>query len=99
MDGSDVTSIVGELDAQEMLDNAGLGPTQVAIGDLFAVGCYFVQVGRKELGHKLCHTALSACYVEESVIHRVLSYIDDHDEELADFLRPHLEVPSMLFEE
>ena len=56
MHNNEIKSIIGELDLhrlQKKLDGAGYGPVPVALGDLFACGCYFIQQGKTELGLKL----------------------------------------------
>ncbi|WP_366921791.1 hypothetical protein MFMK1_002207 [Metallumcola ferriviriculae] len=71
----------------------------VAIGDLFACGCYFVQQGKRELGYKLCYTALSVYKIDSGLIERIINLIEGEEYEIAQLLNPHVEVPGWLFNE
>lgn len=100
MKPKEITRIIGELDLHRLhksLDEAGYGPIPVVIGDLFATGCYFIKVGKGDLGRKLCYSALRAYGVDEPLVQRVLSHVEDHPEGMAALLNPHVEVPSLLF--
>ncbi|MDD3927093.1 MAG: hypothetical protein PHT33_10610 [bacterium] len=100
MNRSEIRRIIGDLDIRRLrkpLEEAGFGPVPVVVGDLFATGCYFVKLGKKTLGHKLCYTALRAYSIEEDLIRRILSGVDEHPEEMTTLLNPHLEVPDWLF--
>lgn len=96
----DIRSILGDLDLrrlQKTLQQEGFGPIPVAIGDLFAVGCYFVHEGRREVGFKLCRTALRAYDLEESLEQRILRSIEGDEKEMSGLLNPHVELPGRLF--
>ena len=102
MSNEEIERIIGELDLhrlQRQLAGIGYGPMPVAIGDLFACGCYFIHQGRKTLGDKLCRTALSAYRVDPSLIERILRQVEGKELELATLLNPHLELPGWLFDE
>ena len=95
-----IKQIIGELDLyrlQKQLGEISYGPLPVAVGDLFACGCYFIQQGKRELGRKLCRTALSVYEIDPSLINRILDLIEGEEYEVAQLLNPHLEVPDWLF--
>lgn len=101
MHNDEIKKIVGELDLhrlQKKLDGAGYGPVPVALGDLFACGCYFIQQGKTELGFKLCRTALSVYGIEAGAIERIMSRIEGSEAEFSLLLNPHLEIPGWLFD-
>lgn len=96
----EIKRIIGELDLyrlQKDLIQAGYGPVPVVIGDLFAVGCYFINLGKKNLGHKLCQTALAAYNIDIDLINRIVKRIEGDEEEMANLLNPHCEIPGWLF--
>lgn len=82
---------------QRDLIQAGFGPVPVVIGDLFAVGCYFIKEGKRDLGYKLCRTALSAYNIDMDLMDRILNRIENNEQEMAHLLNPHCEVPGWLF--
>ncbi len=101
MKNDEIKQIIGELDLyrlQKKLVRAGFGPLPVAIGDLFACGCYFIWKGEKNLGHKLCRTALSAYEIDPILCERIISRIEGGEAEIALLLNPHMEVPGWLFD-
>lgn len=101
MHHNEIKKIVGELDlhrVQKKLASAGYGPVPVALGDLFACGCYFIQQGKTELGFKLCRTALLAYGVESGAIERIMSRIEGSEAKFSLLLNPHLEIPGWLFD-
>ncbi|NSW92573.1 MAG: hypothetical protein HPY74_18280 [Firmicutes bacterium] len=98
----EVKRIIGELDIHKLeknLDQTEYGPVPVAIGDLFAVGCYFIHAGKEILGQKLCHTALAAYNIDRALVDKIIESIDDNEHEMANLLNPHCEIPSWLFED
>lgn len=102
MANDEIKRIIGELDLyriQRDLIQAGYGPIPVAIGDLFAAGCYFIKEGKRALGYKLCRTALSAYDVDIALMDRILEQIEGNEQEMAGLLNPHCEVPSWLFDD
>ena len=97
----EIKRLVGEIDLyrlQKKMTQEGYGPVPVAIGDLFAAGCYFIKEGNKALGEKFCYTALSAYAIDHAVIRRIMAYIEGSEQEMATLLNPHVEVPHYLFE-
>ena len=102
MNGEEIERIIGELDLyrlQRQLAGAGYGPVPVAIGDLFACGCYFISRGQKTLGDKICHTALSAYQIDPTLIQRILRRVEGKESEFAALLSPHVELPGWLFDD
>lgn len=102
MNRDEMIGLIGELDVhrlQKRIDQVGYGPIPVALGDLFAAGCYFFKKGKPDLGQKLCSTALQAYGLDTSIVHRILRYVEENAEEMADLLNPHIEVPGWLFDE
>lgn len=98
MSNEDIRKIIGELDLYRLQKKMeGYGPIPVTIGDLFACGCYFVLQGKKNLGYKLCRTALSAYEIAPDLIERILNHIEGDEQEIAQLLNPHVEVPGWLF--
>ena len=100
MKKEEIKKILGDLDLhrfQKQLGKTEYGPLPVAIGDLFACGCYFIKQGKKVLGFKLCATALSAYDIESNLIQRILSLIEGEEYEIAELLNPHMEIPVWLF--
>lgn len=98
----EIKKIIGELDLyrlQKDLIQAGYGPVPVVIGDLFAVGCYFIRLGKKNLGHKLCQTALAAYDIDMALIDRIIKRVEGGEEEMANLLNPHCEIPGWLFDD
>jgi hypothetical protein len=98
----EIKRIIGELDLyrlQKDLIQAGYGPVPVVIGDLFAVGCYFIHLGKKALGHKLCQTALAAYDIDRALMNRITKRVEDSEVEMANLLNPHCEVPGWLFDD
>ena len=101
VNNEEIKKIIGELDLHRLrkqLIKAGYGSLQVSIGDLFACGCYFIKQGKKELGQKLCRTALIAYQIDHSLISRILNIIEGEEYELSQLLNPHVEVPDWLFD-
>ncbi len=100
MKNKEIIQILGELDLyrfQKQLGETEYGPVPVAIGDLFACGCYFIQQGKRELGFKLCRTALSVYEIDSNLIERILNLIEGEEYEIAQLLNPHIEIPHWLF--
>jgi hypothetical protein len=100
MKNDELKQILGELDLyrfQKQLGEKEYGPVPVAIGDLFACGCYFIQQGKKELGFKLCRTALLVYEIDSTLIDRILKVIEGEEYEIAQLLNPHVEIPDWLF--
>ncbi len=100
MKNEDLKKIFGELDLyrfQKQLGEREYGPVPVAIGDLFACGCYFIQQRKRELGFKLCRTALSVYELDSNLIDRILKLIEGEEYEIAQLLNPHVEIPGWLF--
>jgi hypothetical protein len=98
----EIKKIIGELDEyrlQKDLIQAGYGPVPVVIGDLFAVGCYFIHLGKKTLGHKLCQTALAAYDIDITLMNRIIERVESNEEEMANLLNPHCEIPGWLFDD
>lgn len=96
-----IKKIIGGLDIHRLekdLVQAGYGPVPVAIGDLFAVGCYFIHTGKGTLGRKLCYTALAAYDIDKALVERIIESIDRNEQEMANLLNPHCEIPAWLFE-
>jgi len=96
----EIKRLVGELDLhrlQKIVTQKGYGPVPVALGDLFAAGCYFIKQGNKTLGEKFCYTALSAYNVDHGVIRRIIDHLEGSEQEMAVLLNPHVEVPHGLF--
>lgn len=100
MSKEEIKKIIGELDLHRLRKQLGkteYGPLPVSIGDLFACGCYFIKQGKKELGQKLCRTALLAYEIDHILISRILNMIEGEEYELSQLLNPHVEVPDWLF--
>ncbi len=96
----EIKRLVGELDLyhlQKKMKQEGYGPVPVALGDLFAVGCYFIKHGNKTVGEKFCYTALSVFNIDHGVIRRIIDHIEGSEQEMATLLNPHVEVPQELF--
>lgn len=101
MNNEEIKQILGELDLhrfQKQLGETEYGPVPVAIGDLFACGSYFIQQGKRELGFKLCRTALSVYDIDSNLIDRILNLIEGEEYQIAQLLNPHVEIPYWLFE-
>jgi hypothetical protein len=97
-----IKKIIGELNIHRLemdLVQAGYGPVPVAIGDLFAVGCYFIRKGKKTLGQKLCYTALVAYDIDKALVEKIMESIDSNEKDMANLLKPHCEIPAWLFED
>ena len=97
----EIKRLVGEIDLfrlQKKMTREGYGPVPVALGDLFAAGCYFIKQGNKVVGEKFCYTALAAYEIDHAVIRRVVAHIEGAEQEMATLLNPHFEVPHYLFE-
>jgi len=100
MANDEIKRIIGELDLyrlQKELAQAGYGPVPVVIGDLFAVGCYFIQAGKRNLGRKLCQSALAAYEIDGALIERIMKRVEGDEQEMSNLLNPHCEVPGWLF--
>ena len=100
MKNEEIKQILGELDLyrfQKQLGEMEYGPVPVAIGDLFACGCYFIQQGKRELGFKLCRTALSVYEIDSNLIDRIINLIEGEEYEISQLLNPHMEIPHWLF--
>ena len=71
--------------------------TLFALGDLFAVGCYFVRKGQEALGRRLCRTALLAAGFNEHIMDLIDQNINGNEPALAGMLGAHDSVGERLF--
>ncbi len=91
MSKEEIKKIIGELDLHRLRKQLGkteYGPLPVSIGDLFACGCYFIKQGKKELGQKLCRTALLAYEIDHTLISRILNMIRERNMSFLSFSIP-----------
>jgi hypothetical protein len=54
-------------------------------------------MGKKNRGHKLCHSALAAYDIDIALIDRIIEHVEGNEEEIAELLNPHCEIPGWLF--
>ena len=70
-----------------------------ALQDLFAVCCYFNIIGKKEVGTKLCITALDAIQFRQKEYKPIIYGLNEGKEHfLVKLFRPHQEIKDLLLD-
>ena len=77
------------------LSEVGNIDIQVAIGDLFAVGCYLIKTARdareKRAGRKICKGALQTIGLKGIAVTKILSKVETDPSKYHELLKPHIE--------